>query len=294
MLTKVYSIHCLTPLHVGAGRGVGFIDLPIAREKSTNWPLVPGSAVKGVLADKHGADDKGREADPKLAAAFGRAGDDSGNSGSLVFADARIVCLPVRSFYGTWAWATCPSVLRRLARDLTDAGLPEPPEVPNFREDDAALLASGTAAVATKEGNDLKVFLEDIDLKGRADTNAAAWAELLAPWATGWEASVFAERFVVLSYNTFNFFSETGTDVAARVCIDDQQKSGALWYEESLPAEAILSGIVWCDGVYGKAKDKPTAGELMESYASGCARLQMGGKATTGKGLVNVVFAEGK
>lgn len=293
MLTKVYSIHCLTPLHVGAGRGVGFIDLPIAREKSTNWPLVPGSAVKGVLADKHGADDQGREKDPKLAAAFGRAGDDSGNSGSLVFADARIVCLPVRSFYGTWAWATCPSVLRRLARDLKDAGLPEPPKVPECPNDDAALLASGAAAVAA----DMKVYLEDIDLVGRADPNAAAWAARLAPWATGWEQGVFAERFVVLSDNTFNFFSETGTDVAARVRIDDQKKSvasGALWYEESLPAEAILSGIVWCDGVYGKATDKPTAGELMESYASGCARLQMGGKATTGKGLVNVVFAEGK
>ena len=43
--TKMYWLHALTPLHVGAGRGVGFIDLPIMREKVTNWPLVPGLSL---------------------------------------------------------------------------------------------------------------------------------------------------------------------------------------------------------------------------------------------------------
>lgn len=50
-----YWIHTMTPLHVGTGRGVGYIDLPIAREKVTNWPCIPGSAVKGVVADHFGA-----------------------------------------------------------------------------------------------------------------------------------------------------------------------------------------------------------------------------------------------
>ncbi|HCW51693.1 MAG TPA: hypothetical protein DGR79_06470, partial [Clostridiales bacterium] len=47
--SRVFWIHALTPLHVGAGQGVGFIDLPVMREKATGWPIVPGSTVKGVM-----------------------------------------------------------------------------------------------------------------------------------------------------------------------------------------------------------------------------------------------------
>src|SRR3989442_606393 len=107
----MFWIHALTPLHVGAGRGVGYIDLPIMRETVTNWPLVPGSAVKGVLADAYHADPDSRKkiGNEKLKLAFG-VDDDNDNSGGansgsqagcLVFSDARIVCLPVRSLFGT-------------------------------------------------------------------------------------------------------------------------------------------------------------------------------------------------
>ena len=51
MTTKIYWLEAITPLHVGTGRGVGLIDLPIIREKVTGWPLVPGSSVKGVIRD---------------------------------------------------------------------------------------------------------------------------------------------------------------------------------------------------------------------------------------------------
>ena len=65
-----YWIHALTPLHVGSGRGIGFIDLPIMREKATEYPFVPGSAVKGVLADHHGADDEARDQSNKQNGRF--------------------------------------------------------------------------------------------------------------------------------------------------------------------------------------------------------------------------------
>ena len=55
-----YWIHTITPLHVGAGKGLGYIDLPIAREKVTNWPYIPGSSVKGVISDYYGADEESR------------------------------------------------------------------------------------------------------------------------------------------------------------------------------------------------------------------------------------------
>src|ERR1035437_2635373 len=151
MKTKMYWLHALSPLHVGAGAGVGFIDLPIAREKVTGWPILPGSGVKGVLADHHkAATDKARRDNHQLRAAFGIADSDdatTGNSGSLVFSDARLVCLPVRSLYGTFAWVTSALALNRLARDLKAAAIPaEPPGQPTVPPGKVH-LPKGTASV---------------------------------------------------------------------------------------------------------------------------------------------------
>ena len=55
---RIYWLHALTPIHAGVGRGVGYIDLPIDRDKVTNWPLIRGSAFKGVWADHYKANDE--------------------------------------------------------------------------------------------------------------------------------------------------------------------------------------------------------------------------------------------
>src|SRR3990172_6197409 len=48
----------LTPLHVGCGQEVGVVDLPVVRERSTGYPYIPGSGIRGSLRDefesKHG------------------------------------------------------------------------------------------------------------------------------------------------------------------------------------------------------------------------------------------------
>ena len=51
MNQKVMSIFTRTPMHVGAGSSVGAVDQPIIRERHTGFPVIPGSAVKGVLRD---------------------------------------------------------------------------------------------------------------------------------------------------------------------------------------------------------------------------------------------------
>ena len=38
-------LHALSPLHAGTGQGIGAIDLPIAREKATGIPYLPGSSL---------------------------------------------------------------------------------------------------------------------------------------------------------------------------------------------------------------------------------------------------------
>src|SRR2546425_7658200 len=131
--TRIYWLHTLTPTHAGVGRGVGYIDLPIDRDKVTNWPLVRGSAFKGVWADHYKANEDNRKKDPVLRAAFGvssDAADNASNSGSLIPTDARLVCLPVRSFRGTFAWCTSRLALQLLHRTLKIAGITAPQDVP--------------------------------------------------------------------------------------------------------------------------------------------------------------------
>jgi CRISPR-associated protein Cmr4 len=293
----VYWLHALSPLHPGAGRGDGYIDLPLAREKATLFPFVPGSTVKGVYADACGATDDARNPkkpgyDPVLHAAFGRTGEDTGNAGALVFTDARLICLPIRSLFGTFAWCTSRLVLRRLARDFEMANQNAPAVPAETTDLDTALVPLvGESAIVGREG---KAFLEDLDLACLSCEKVAAWAERIAkcvfPVDTDPWRGEFSKRFVVLPDLVFNFLTETGTEVRPHVRIDPELKravDGALWYEESLPAETILAGLVWLDPVRGGAKVR----ELCVSKV-GPDAIQIGGKASVGKGRTRLLFAE--
>lgn len=302
--SRFYWLHALGPVHVGVGRGTGYIDLPIMREKVTNWPLIPGSAIKGVLSRHYGADQQGRSANQLHRIAFGVADDirnveGGANSGSLVFADGRVVCLPIRSLYGTFSWCTSPMVLRRIQRELTNTALvPEPPQPMN----NEALICENSVLQSGA-----RVYLEDLDLEANSkgsQSSVVAWAKWLAenifseePWR-----KEFLTRFAILHDDVFNFLCEYGTEVTARIRIDDEKKTvvpGALWYEESLPAETILGGLVWCDRVFARQKDSeklPTKGELLSKYcpAGAAIALQLGGKATVGRGRIGCRFTETK
>jgi CRISPR-associated protein Cmr4 len=310
---KQYWLHALTPLHVGSGRAVGVVDLPIVREAVTNWPYVPGSAVKGVLADHYEADaERGRNpAHPdwtgkpaaqlqarKRRLAFGTAGDELSNAGSIVFADARLVCLPVRSLYGTFAWCTSRFALARLQRDLARAQTADLP-VPAGQ---GQILVSSNTPETTKTklaGPDGRVYLEDLDLASQPDAGAHAWGTLIAEQvfsAIAWR-QIFLQRFAIIDDDVFSFLSQTATQVDARVRIDDDAKTvakGQLWYEESLPAETVLSGLAWCGPVFRREDDAEaktiTQQHLMDEFCSGTLRLQIGGKATVGRGQVEVAF----
>ncbi|MGL6226197.1 MAG: type III-B CRISPR module RAMP protein Cmr4 [Thermoguttaceae bacterium] len=285
MNSTFFWIHALTPLHVGAGRGLGYIDLPIVREKVTNFPYIPGTAIKGVIADYYKATDDKRNPDSIEATAFGTSNNDASNSGSLVFTDARLICLPVRSLYGTFAWCTSPTILRRLKRDSKSMEQPIAHDIPDVKNEHGFTPSD---SVLLKEG---KIYLEDLDISVTESETAKSWADYLAERIFQQEdRDDFVKRFVILADDVFNFLCETGTEVAAHIKIDQEKKTtvgGALWYEESLPAEAILAGILWCDKVFGKGS---TSEDLMTKYAQNLALLQFGGKATTGKGLVRCLF----
>lgn len=295
--TKIYWLHTLSPTHVGTGRGVGYIDLPIHRDKVTNWPLIPASAFKGVWADHFRATEDNRRSDPKRGLAFGRASDqdaNASNAGALIPTDARLVCLPVRSFQGTFAWCTSALALQMLQRDLALAGATDlPPGLPIMAGN---AIHRTTTTVLEDNG---RVYLEDFDFIGKECAIATEWAGRLAAWVfpgdenKAWRDR-FLERFALVPDIVFEFLTETGTEVSTRVRIDDDLKTvkqGQLWSEESLPAETILAGLISCDRVYARQSNGITANELLGDFATSTLALQIGGKATVGRGRVRCVFS---
>jgi CRISPR-associated protein Cmr4 len=267
--TRLILLHALTPLHVGTGQAVGNVDLPIAREKATGFPIVPASALKGVLRDYFTNHSWATQA-------FG----DTDQAGAWVFTDLRILCLPVRSFFGVFAYATCPLILERLRRHAEAFG------ITGF--ENLGVAVDGTQIALTRDSalhKDGKVYLEDLDLAVKTGQQVDAVAQAIADKLQlgGGERSHFMARFAVVSNDVFTFLSETATEVVARVRLEDNTKtvaSGGLWYEEAVPAEAIFYGFV------GAMSREPSLASLQIDQP-----LQIGGDATIGRGLCKVVIA---
>lgn len=299
MATRIYWLHALSPTHAGTGRGVGYIDLPIDRDGVTGWPVIRGSAFKGVWADYFRATEEARNREDDqgriLKAAFGLAGDgNNSNAGALIPTDARLVCLPVRSFRGTFAWCASPLCLQMFHRTLTLAKVKDLPPVPEGLDENKAHCPPGPPRTLLKEGK--HIYLEDLDFDTTECQTAGRWAEKIAGWVfpgdPAWQEQ-FQRRFIVISDATFDFLCKTGTEVHTRVKIDDEMKtvaSGHLWTEESLPAESILAGLVQCDRVFGRNGEDITPDGLLDQFAKNELPLQIGGKATVGRGQVRCVF----
>lgn len=304
MASRMYWMHALTPVHIGTGSQVGYVDLPIARERATNWPVVPGSGLKGVMAENFEAADAEKRT-PFMRAAFGAADDEEksqeANAGALVFTDGRLVCLPVRSVLGTFAWATTPVALQRLARDLRDSQHPVPGSVPPVESSSVALIPDTPKSKLASDKN--RVYLADLDFEARASKELGVWATKLAEWIFAgdkeWQ-TVFRERLVLLQDDTFGYFAESATEISTRVRISPETKTvatGALWTEEALPAEAVMAGLLWCDKLHVKKGHREQIGmdeeQLLNHFCKESLPLQVGGKATVGRGRVRLSFSKG-
>ncbi|MGQ9487114.1 MAG: type III-B CRISPR module RAMP protein Cmr4 [Armatimonadota bacterium] len=279
---KAIYLHALTPVHSGTGQAVAVVDLPIAREKATGWPVIPASSLKGVLRDAL----ETSENKSWINMAFGKDVREGGDleAGALCFTDQRILCLAVRSYFGTFAYATCPLVLSRFLRDMHAFGIETPfTDVPSLSDSGAALNALVTkGSVLSRNG---KLYLEDLDLSAKTDTGVDAMAQGLAQTLFPDTRDEFVSRFVLVSDEVFNFLSETAVEVTARVRLKDETKtvaSGALWYEEAVPAESLFAGAVMVADFF-----RGDAGELWKPFQP--SLVQIGGNSSVGRGLCRVV-----
>jgi len=284
---RLYFVHALSPLHPGTGQGTGVIDLPIAREKATGIPYLPGSSVKGTLRDSGIISNIKRFFGPDTTGA-------DEHAGAAQFADARLLLLPIRSLRGTFAWVTSPYLLRRMRRDAADVDAHIPAAIPAPTGRRQALL-SGEALLYQKQ----HIVLEDLDLTAEIRDDVAAWATWIGTHAFAEEPErcLLNGRLCIVHDDVLSFLLTTATEVFARVRLEPGQKTvaeHALWYEEALPAETLLAGLVLAQTTYDRKKVCYTATQALDELAKVSGRtLQFGGKATIGRGLCQVRIAGG-
>ena len=283
---KLLFIHGITPIHTGTGQSVDVIDLPVAREKTTNWPYIPGSSIKGVLRDAF----KDKLGENFVNAVFGsdKVETDTAQAGTVIFADAKLLCFPVRSFYGTFCWATCPSALSRLRRDYlySHPGMKPPfDKLPSIIHGNMAMVCSETN-ICQKD----KIYLEDLDFLKMTEQSADDWANAIAQVLSedAEERDAFKRRFVILNDDLFTMLTETATEVTARIRIEENKKTvqqGGLWYEEAVPSETIF----WLPLLDAARNGAVNFKQLQDNFIE---YAQIGGNATVGRGIVR--FCLGK
>jgi len=285
-------IHAQTSLHPGSGTALGTVDLPVQRERHTQWPVIPGSTLKGIVRDacRRAAGNNG-----DLFAVFGPETAEAGkHAGALSLTDARILAFPVRSLRGVFAWVTCPAVLERLQRDLKladlgNAGFRLPAEP---GKDKALCHADSPLLVGGKQ-----LVLEEFEFERTGDANDLT--DWLAVRAVADEATQkrLRSHLVVLHDDDFTHFVRHATEVVARVGLDYERKTvkeGALFYEEFLPAETLFYAVVLASASRRNGHSQSAGDILAYVRCHTPPYLQIGGDETIGKGLCAVRLVNGK
>lgn len=288
MDSNALFIYTISSLHAGVGSTVSVVDLPIQRERTTQYPIVQGSGVKGALRPIENGDNK-----TEVERYFGGVRKDSQNrdisfAGAFSVGDARIVLFPVRSLVGVFAYVTCRAVLARVARDISSF-----PALPDAPSDESAWITGGSKVTVDNKA----IVLEEFSFKAESDdalTKIAAWfansAMPEAPAFQYWRDKV-KDSLVVLPDDAFRDFVVNSTEVVTRVHLDDATKTvknGMLWTQESLPADSLLmsSIIVRSTRDPNKSEDSATVLKWLKDEKNIPVEIQMGGDETTGQGLV--------
>lgn len=119
-----------------------------------------------------------------------------------------------------------------------------------------------------------------------------AWSKWLAeqvfPADKTWQ-NMLKTRLCIVHDDTLNFLLQTATEVTARIKLLDETKTvqkGGLWYEEALPTETILTGLVVATPV---KKTNMTPDQIYTAINGLLDKtIQFGGHATVGRGLCRV------
>jgi CRISPR-associated protein Cmr4 len=310
--TKLLYLYVETPLHAGVGSGLSSIDLPIQRERTTQYPMIQGSGIKGKLRSV--AEDMverkvGTLTDERVTIMFGPKTTGADHAGALIAGDARVLLFPVRSLSGVFAYTTCYDVLGRFKRDRERSGNALPWHVPTPISSDPLKPPVALVTTTSQVSASGTIVLEEFSFQAQPNTDVDKIAEWIAsnalPKLYDYWREKLKQSLVILPDNEFRDFVLYATEIITRIRIDRKTKTvagGALWTEEHLPTDTLLYVPMYATDSR-KARDKEKgekaipAAEILQDAMSlennQGGYIQLGGDETVGRGLVRLHW-EGK
>lgn len=274
MPTHLYALRCVTHLHAGSGdSGLGVIDKLVQRDPTDKLPTVFSSSLKGALREHF---EKVANAKPFINQLFGagtQGKEEKFASGSLVFGEARLLSLPVRSDKHPYFCVTSPQLLKAFTDMANLYGVTLP------LLDSIKPLA---AYEATGEINHVFLTqldgaaLEEQDRAGRF-LNMELFAEDSVKDHKTWRLAVshlLGDPFALVDHAFFSDLSED-LPVIARNSLENGV-SRNLWYEQIVPRESRFFFAL-----RGSESDLETFRSVINGNL-----VQVGGNATIGYGQV--------
>ena len=307
----------LTPLHPGAGRAPGVVDLPVQRDPY-GYPLIPASGIKGALKTQAGlrkgcikgglVDCGGGDIACKtICCVFGPepgSGDEGASAVSVV--DFFLLAIPVPSLEHGYVYVTSPMLLARargvLEAAAVDGGIgvfSKLSEAIDSMLGEARGLR-GHSVLALGLQGEVTLGLERFTVE---KTLGADGLELdsLNPL---YQARPLGQNLVVVGDDIAPTVIEKGLVRVTRVRLDRKRKTvaqGALWTEEYLPPGSLFIGAIaftkprnrYCEeaGIEGAEDVKKKFMELLSGGSSAAVfYATIGGKETIGKGLMKLIM----
>lgn len=289
----VLGLYTESPLHCGAESGLGYVDLPVQRERHTEYPVIPGSTIKGRLKDE--TEDALGDLHSKIFGTYNEKADPPTTTpGSVSFGDGILAAFPVRSMDKPFRWVTCPFAVERVLRLLGAASEIVGP------------VPQGEAWVREIEGGVSDLLLEELVLEahGKSDVfgDSGPLARLIDLLPSeedgyGYTRDRFLERLTVISDDDFGDLVTAGTDVITRIKLNflgttqtipttdpkhgersKEDREGNLFVEEVVPAETLFAASLRMG----------TVGDLAKLAASLPPVVQLGGGETIGRGVTRL------
>jgi len=275
------GIYTKSPLHVGAGTSVDIVDMPITRERITNYPVIPGSAIKGVLRQQ------ARDCNIKSASQNQLFGNEDNKTdsfgGAMSFGEAKLLAWPVRSLKSCFAWITCPLVLQRFARDTKkELTIPTIKTDTCFASDNIAsngIVVLEEYPLTTVSKEEYQKVKDKIVETLKSVSNDLVWVNELQ------------NRLVIVSDENFQHLVTTTTEIVARITIDPKTRTNnALFNQENAPAETVYYSVCTYLGERSKEAEQEASCQTFENIFNddNVAHIQFGGNETIGLGLCEV------
>ena len=317
----VLILEAISPLHNGAGESLGVIDRPIMRERPTNFPILQGASIKGVLRDEFRRILTDTDGSNLVKAFFGpEPGHGAEHAGAVSFGEGKLLAFPIRSLRGPFVWAASPLIMHRFAETLKICRMPLGQVVESFVTNllplDNILIPKGGEDILIGSENDKRVLLEEFSFQV-AEANISielacinkAVGMLIFNSEENFMSKHFMKRLILLPDDIFGYFLTHATEVMPNIQIVASKgttKKGSLRYTEYLPEETILYSLIGFEASRGPVEmDKnAVAQQFMASLPSQSAEpndgtavrkipdiLQIGADETIGKGRVRLNMA---